>query len=264
MANSAFVVGTGRCGTHFLQKLFDSSKHVNAFHIQDSNFDSFFRYVQWYGLNIDQEPFFRVRKDWIERSEQEGKLYFESNPYVSHHIRELSERFRSKFIFIFRSPEAVIRSHIVKGWYKDGYQNFSESLIPGLDYDVQLNHSLGRIIPKEFEERKRWLDSTQAGKIAWMWSEVNSMILDQLKELPEDQKLILGIEDLDYDKFEEICGFLEVKPHLNASKFSDTQKSKPGKAKRTHSDPWSKKESQEIKLYTQALAKDLGYESDGQ
>jgi hypothetical protein len=257
-STSVFAVGTGRCGTHLLESLFKASKRVDSNHIQNSDIDSFYRYAKWYELPVDIQPFLNQRRLWIEEAAKQNRFYFESNPYLSFHLTDFFRELNSKFIFIFRNPDAVIRSHMVKGWYESSsLWNYSE--IPGIDYNAQINHSFGRIMPKGQAEREMWINLTRAGKIAWMWSAVNGSILEQLKSIPAENRFLLKVEDLSFSKFQELENFLGYSLDISESVFNKILNDRPGKGKGKFDRSWTTGESDQINTITTDVAKQLGY-----
>jgi hypothetical protein len=255
---SVFAVGTGRCGTHLLESLFKASKGVDSNHIQNSDIDSFYRYAKWYELPVDFQPFLNQRRLWIETAAKQKRLYFESNPYLSFHLNDLYKELNSKFIFIYRNPDAVIRSHMIKGWYESSsLWNYVE--IPGIDYNAQINHSFGRIMPKKNAEREMWVNLTRAGKIAWMWSVVNGSILEQLESIPSENRFMLKVEELSFSKFQELETFLGYSLGISESVFSKILHDRPGKGKGKFDRSWTADESDQINTITSDVAKQLGY-----
>lgn len=253
-----FAIGTGRCGTHLLEALLNESKYINSHHIQDSNLDSFYRYTRWYNLPVDQRPLLRQRYNWIKEASLKNRIYFESNPYLSFHVEDFHSALNAKFIFIYRNPESVIRSHLIKGWYKDIATDNLETT-PGLEYGIPLNHSLGRIQPLEAEERREWFSLSQPGKIAWMWSAVNGIIDKQLQKIPDENKFYLRIEGLNYHKFQELEAFIGVSLGLSEKKFLKIIEAKPGKGKSVYDSHWQDNEIKEIKRICSTVNEQLGY-----
>ena len=255
-----FAIGTGRCGTHLLEALLNESKYISSHHIQDLNLDSFYRYTRWYNLPVDQSPLLKQRELWIKEAHIKDKIYFESNPYLSFHVDDFHSEFKAKFIFIYRNPESVIRSHLIKGWYKDIATDNVETY-PGLVYGVPINHSLGRIQPLAKEERREWFSLSQAGKIAWMWSEVNGSIDRQLQAIPADKKFYLRIEELNFEKLLELEEFVGVSLGLNERKFNKIIEAKPGKGKTLLNRQWSANEVRDINKFCSSISLHLGYKN---
>lgn len=234
------------------------SKYVSSHHIQDLNVDSFYRYTKWYGLPVDQGPLLNQRKAWIDEASKNHKVYFESNPYLSFHVNDLYQSFGAKFIFIYRNPDAVIRSHMAKGWY-DTPELWNYTDVPGIGYQAQINHSFGRIMPKDSKDRQRWLTLTRAGKIAWMWDVVNSNIVDQLNAIPPENRYFLKIEDFTFSNLTELDQLIGLKLGLSESVFNRIIHERPGKGKKSFTQEWTSDEAEQVQQITTGLARRLGY-----
>lgn len=252
-----FAVGTGRCGTHLLESLMGAVKGIDAHHIQDLLGDSFFRYCAWNEMDVDLEGFFAPRRRWIAEAQRKGKGYFESNPYLSFHMKELAEEFDARFIFIYRHPEPVVKSHVVKGWYANSLDFTQHHKPMGFQYDMQPNHFFGRMVPKG-DEYQTWSRLTQVGKIAWMYNQVNSRVLAQVHEL-EDRVFVLPVEKLDYAKYEDMCKFLGKDKVPKETTFDKIATSRPGKSKKPTDAEWSEKERREFKVQVSPVMESLGY-----
>ncbi|MCB0429395.1 MAG: hypothetical protein H6585_04285 [Flavobacteriales bacterium] len=240
-----FAIGTGRCGTHLLESLLQPQKNVAAHHIVDLDGDSFYRYCKWNELNVDDAGLIRHRKAHIDQAAGNGFVYFESNPYLSFHVKEFSEKLNARFIHIIRNPVDVVRSHIVKGWYTENPVHDDPSRATGFQYGMRTNHFFGRIIPRG-TQLQPWLDLSQVGKIAWMWNTVNMSIHRQLLALPEEDRFIVRIEDLNYDIYREMITFMGLSAELDAVRYEAIVTSRPGKGKKTVLDQWSAGERREF------------------
>jgi len=252
------ATGTGRCGTHFLYELLNAHKHVNAFHIQHLDADSFYRYCAWNNLPVDTADFIAYRQKYIEDATTQRKLYFESNPYLSFSINLLYSHLKTKYIFIIRNPEAVVRSHIVKGWYsKDPLVKDPNKAI-GFQYKMKTNHFLGRIVPSG-TEYERWSNLTRVGKLAWMWNEVNMKIQEELDKLPKEHFFFIKVEDLDHHRFMNILSFMELPQDIDESKFKAIKNAKPGKGVKKEVSEWTNREWDEFYQETRRGREIFGY-----
>lgn len=254
-----FAIGTGRCGTHLLQSIFEQSDRIRSTHIRELVVDSFYRYARWYGLPIDVEPLLAERQRLVEEVVNEESIYFEANPYLSFHIKDLYERFNARFIFIYRNVEDVVRSHYVKGWYDHPYVQMNFNKAVGLQYGVQYNHLLGRITPREMKDREVWEKYTRAGKIAWMWNSVNLEIVSQLSSLPLSHSFFVKIEDFNFDLFGRLVQHFEIPIDISKGTFDKIVFSKPGKGKSKYRSEWHLKERDEIIEISKPARIQLGY-----
>ncbi len=243
--NSIFAVGTGRCGTHLLTALMDANKQIQSHHIRDSLADSFYRYAAWNKLPIDDAGFLAQRKLWVGTAHYTKQHYFEANPYLSFHVVPLYQQMDAKFIFLIRNPEAVVRSHIVKGWYKDLPQFSQTNLAVGFQYNMKPNHFFGRIIPTG-ATYENWVNLTRVGKLAWMWNIVNLQIAEQLKNIPAKNYAVLKIESLTHDKLQQIFSDWGIEKVIYKRQFERIVKKRPGKGRTTNTTIWSPIEKAEF------------------
>lgn len=226
-AKSTFVVGTGRCGTHFIYSLIKHSKEVLAYHEQDSLSDTFLRYVTFYNLPIDTSGCWARKGAIVKKAFDSGKHYFESSAYLSLNIIELNQRFDSKFIFLVRHPKDVINSYFNKGWYENPVVRKNPELPPSVQPGLMLSHHhFGRIVAFG-EEGKNWGQLTRVGRIAWYWNHINSQIIKAFGQLPKSQFIKLRLEDFDFPAYLDVCKFLQLDPVLSERKFNRVAASKP-------------------------------------
>ena len=254
-----FAVGTGRCGTHLLESLMAAVKGMDANHIQDLEGDSFYRYAAWNEIPVDLEGFFAPRDAWVSEAQKKGKVYFESNPYLSFHLEALAERYDAKFIFIYRNPEKVVKSHVVKGWYETLPAYADANKIVGFQYDMKPNHFFGRILPRGKEAYEAWHQMTRIGKISWMYDTVNLRVHEQAQRI-SDRVFYLKVEELDYAKFGEMLDFLDLSGAMSEKKFNEIAASRPGKSGRSTEATWSEQEQADFRRQVAESAKALGYE----
>ncbi|ADR20590.1 hypothetical protein MATR_17860 [Marivirga tractuosa] len=259
--NFLLCTGMGRSGTHFMAKLFDNSKNVDALHLDEvgnSTADSFYQYAKWYGLDVDTYPLLSSRNYLIKEAKSENKIFFESNPYLSLHISDFIKHLNTKVILIYRDPKKVIESHYNKGWYLDHKLAFQidQHRLPGYQYEYQSpNHFFGRFHPNTRRELDGWQTLTRVGKISWMWRQVYKTGLSELKSHPAKIYLV-KLEDFDYSSYQNCCKFLGVS-EITENRFEEIRTKKPGKGAYSSFPEWSEKEINEFLFYTNDILKDL-------
>lgn len=258
-----FVVGCGRSGTHFISDLMKNNPRIASFHLDDVGSvvaDSFVEYCLWNDLPVDMEGFLLSRKNLIDSAGDEGRIYFEANPYLALSVIPLFERFQAKFIFIARKPEDTVNSHFIKGWYQDIPIISDADLAVGFQYDLKKpNHFFGRIVPRG-KEYLRWIELTQIGRIAWMWNMINAKIVEQLDLLPDKLFLKVKLEELNYDQYLKINDFVGDFPPISEKEFARLRVRRPGKgpSHRTVSS-WTQQETREFLEETKKARSLLGY-----
>ncbi|MFT5169320.1 MAG: hypothetical protein ACI8P3_004569 [Saprospiraceae bacterium] len=259
--SAAFGIGTGRCGTRFLYELIHHSKEVIAFHEQHPLSDAFLRYGTWYKLPIDLSSCWQQKENIVKQALDKGLHYFESSAYLSLNIPELYQRFDAKFIFLVRHPRAVVDSYYIKGWYKTPVIREQSDLAPGIQPDLELpHHHFSRIVAYG-PEGKAWKECSRIGQLAWFWQEINKQILMALDQLPMSQYKVIRLEDFTFEKYLDICAFLEIAPTMRESRFVKTAATKFNRSKKNSlSKDWTAQEKKEFRYYVAVVAEQLGYE----
>ena len=62
MGKTIFALGTGRCGTVFLYKVFSKEPKVASHHERHPLSDAFHRYVKWNDLPVDDAGFLAIKE----------------------------------------------------------------------------------------------------------------------------------------------------------------------------------------------------------
>src|SRR5262249_30958615 len=122
-------------------------------------------------------------------------------------------------------------------------------------------HFLGRNIPHgaEFE---RWCRLTQIGKISWFWHARIRAILEQFSRLPASHCRVERLEDLDFQRYQEIAEFLGWRSRIDAGTFAELARSRPnaGPNPPRRSTDWNPVEVAEFEAEVAGLAEALGYD----
>ena len=256
-----FCVGTGRCGTHFMAKVAGLEPRVGASHERSRLLEAFHKYCRWYKLPVDSEGFLHDKEREIRSDLAGNEFSFEASSYLSFSIKELYERFRAKFILIVRSPSHVVVSYSAKGLYPIPYIQGDPALALGYQHHPSFHHFLSRIAPCD-EEFTSWNKMTQVGKLAWMWSAVNSAVLEQFETIPDTHWRVQKLEELNHGRYLELAAFLGYDPAVSASEYEALSLRKPGaKAKeyRSYQD-WSAEEIHEFEQQVAPVAEYFDYE----
>ena len=255
-----FAVGTGRCGTHFLQRILDGHEAVLSQHMPCMDEDSFHRYCVWNELPVDHAAFVESVRRRVAAASEQGKVYFEANSYFSFSIPLLSRAFDAKWVFVIRNPTDVVNSHVVKGWYENAIVREDAERAPGFQPGQAVNHTFGRILPRGAEFH-RWRELTQIGKLAWMWNAVNLRIAEQLRSVPGKHKRQYKIEELDYHAYQDLFDFVGGKGPISEDTFKAIRSERPAKGRqRKSAEDWSRREREEFLRETEKGREVFGYE----
>lgn len=276
MANIAFIVGTGRCGTQFLSKVLALEPDIASVHERNPFNETFHRYCKWYGIPVDHEGFLKTKEREIEVDLQNHDYSVESSAFLSLSIQELYDRFNAKFILLVRRPDQVVNSYRHKGWYSNPIDRADSHLPPSYQENREPHHFLGRIIPSG-EEFLHWEKMTQVGKLAWYWNALNSQVLDQFSEIPQSHWRIQKLEDLSYGQYLEIAQFVGFSATVSEAEYLQVANRRPnaknnasyqkqtvkGTVQERYSsftlDMWNQTEVTEFEGEVATIAEELGY-----
>jgi hypothetical protein len=258
-----FFIGTGRSGTHFFADLFSEHKDIDSFHTDKHNkhdLDSFSRFAKWFELPISIQNVIDYRGFFISKANKKNKMYLEANAYLSFIIKEFYEKFNAKFVLTVRNPAKVVNSLENKGWYRN-IGNYN-SIPPYPDYNFfKMNHSFGRISPKNMDELIIWKNYSVVGKNSWFWKSYHEFVFELLNHLPESHKKIIKVEDFNYDEYKIMCKFIDTPIQINKKKFNKIVNNRPEKSKKTRSDKeWIELEKKEFNSLTASIREKLGYD----
>ena len=263
MGKTIFALGTGRCGTVFLYKVFSSEPKVASHHERHLLSDAFNRYVKWNNLPVDHAGFLAIKEEGVLNDLSNHEVSFEASAYMSFSVKELSDKFDAKFILLIRDPHKVVNSYIQKGWYAKEIIRDDVNKVVNFQPDMKYpHHNFSRIIPTG-EEGEKWNSYSQVGKLAWYWNALNLKCIDQLKQLPEDKYQIIRLEDLTYETFKGLEPFFGTNFEMSKTDYENLAKSKPNKLNpRITVESWSDREREEFLVEVQDLAKEYNYNLD--
>jgi len=263
MGKTIFALGTGRCGTTFLYKVFAQERMIASHHERHPLSDTFHRYVKWNHLPVDHAGFLAIKEEGILNDLESHEVSFEASAYMSFSVKELSERFDARFILLLRDPHKVVNSYIQKGWYEK--EIIRDDVNKAVNFQPKMklpHHSFSRIIPTGVEGEK-WASYTQVGKLAWYWNALNRKCIDQLKQLQKDKYKIIRLEDLSHDTFISLEPLFGRKFQTIKEDYENLVKSKPNKLHPQRTvESWSAKEREEYHAEVQNLAMEYNYSID--
>lgn len=205
VSRPVFVVSTGRTGSQMIARTLAKLPGVCALHEPRPQLYAE-AFASWSGARHYADLVRRVsnkRRDWVEQIQANGYVYLESSHFLSHLIPHLEELFSPKFVFIHRDCASFVSSGLIRNWYPDG------ASWPG--------HVAKRWVRRHFlldvgtpgdEHRLRPPRglASRAEKIAWLWSEINGIILEALSPIPRERQLALRLNDL---SSKELAGLVE-------------------------------------------------------
>lgn len=187
-----WALSTGRCGTLTLSQLLDLSPTVIAMHepmprLWDLYMESYLRPND----ELYDKIIYTSRIDIVSSMAYLGYAYAETSHRLTFFAPNLKRVFsKSKFIYIRRPMDDVVRSAYLWGWYD-----------PTMDRWVNM-----RPIPSQ-------RPSDRANLLAWYWCVVNEFVTEFVASLPKEDWFFLDFEDIktgNIDRFFEMYDWLGV------------------------------------------------------
>jgi hypothetical protein len=215
-----FVVGTGRCGTHTLSKVFESIPNTLSTHegvgtvragpaslhgkkVALGSMLEFNAYLYHHaGEDVFRRTFhpdpavralmddsFAGRAKSIAWCEANGVAYCDANAFGFNFINYLHAKLpHAKFIHLVRDGYPCVRS-----WSRRAASTYPDEIPNALGIEWLLAK------PTPFPSdpvHASWRDFDRVQKIAWFWNTVNANIAERLARVPEENKRVVKIEEV--------------------------------------------------------------------
>ena len=245
-----FCFSTGRSGTRWLSKIFDSHTNCHAGCDRFPEEEAFFRYVTWYDLPVDLSGFHALLTQAINYDWSRGDISFNASSYFCFGVDDLLRAHRpSRAMLIVRRPEAVVSSLYVKGWYRNDPSYDDTSKVPGVqpEHIGYFHRNMGRILPTG-DRFEWWNDLTRIGKIAWYWGTAVTAIRERLQLAGNVDVWNLRLEDVDqnYEYYRFLAESFGLTPVMAPSTFLGLKggMSNQGKSRIAYAD-WSEEEKRD-------------------
>jgi len=215
-----FVVGTGRCGTHTLAKVFESIPNTLATHegagtvragadellgqkVALGGMLEFNAYLYHHaGEDVFRRTFgpdpalralmdesFAGRSKAIAWCEANGVAYCDANAFGFNFINYLHAKLpRARFIHLVRDGYACVRS-----WSRRAASTYPDEIPNALS----IEWLLAKPVPFASDPaHASWRQFDRVQKISWFWNTVNANIAERLARIPDAQKRVVKIEEL--------------------------------------------------------------------
>ncbi len=187
-------------------------------------------------------------------------VYVESSNYASHLIDELYRIFDAKFVHLYRDGRDFVRSGLERNWYLPLPLRSRIKTWIRRRYLIDIGKSAvdyQLLPPIELK--------TRFEKIAWLWSEINKVILNSFSSIPMDRKFSLRLENFNIESLTELHNFIGINIHQELlNKMLEIANSKPNKSKKNtipHHSNWSDYEKQRFNAIAGDMMRTLGYYS---
>lgn len=179
---ATFIVSTGRAGSKMLARTMALHPQLFAIHEPRPHLNPE-AFAKWSGLHPDTviKKSVRNKRDFLIDEVKNNKLmYLESSHYCSHLIPILNELYDARFIYLYRDGRDFVRSGLERSWYKEKTCFWYNPIIS------LKKHFLNYLSREKFMIDRSWDDhrltppnelTTRLEKVAWLWVEINSIIL---------------------------------------------------------------------------------------
>lgn len=206
-ASPIFVVSTGRAGSMMLARALAKLPRTLALHEPKPHLVTE-GFLRWKGeLDSDgAEALIRAKRwDIVEQTKTNGLLYIESSHYCSHLIPELARVFDARFVYLHRDARGFTESGLARSnWYPpsiDLAESFKGMVRRRLAVEVGHYWHDHRLCPPPGLQ-------SRMEKIAWLWTEINRVILEGLAEVESERVFELRLDAVGPKSFAELMRFV--------------------------------------------------------
>jgi hypothetical protein len=248
---SKFILSfaAGRSGQDWTAKIFNSHPNWIGTSERFPDFESFYRFISYYNLQIDRERIIKLFNLALKRDLSNYQNAFIGSPYFAFGAEELINRLNPNYIFYnIRNPIYAVESFYRKGWYLYN-DRLEQNHIPIINISNNLTRAFSRIIPIG-EYYKEWIELTRIGKITWFWATINKAIYKNFKKLDNIDKYYIRLEDVsqNYDFYKKLSEQFNFENPLNKKEFFNVinKSSSKGPEKKYRYKNWSNLEKKEF------------------
>lgn len=204
-----FIVSTGRCGSNMIARVLDLHQGITAVHEPEPHLvtEAYLRWSGEVGSKYVHDRLSRKRDERVLRTGNGERTYVESSHYLSHLIPELWERYDAQFVHLYRDGRDFTRSGLERRWYED----------PGLVGRLKtcLRRRTGLQVGTRFRDHRLEPPpemTTRFEKTAWLWVEINRVILNALDGVPDEDVMAIRLEAFDREAILELLDFTGHEP----------------------------------------------------
>lgn len=181
-----FILNAGRCGSTSIVRMLNQNSRFLAFHEDIPEFIRMSTELAenpWKKEHVVSE-IKKIFKDklWEANNDQ---IIVHSDHRMWNMVEILNDYFpNAYFIHLIRNPYDSVKSIVPREWYsKEDHGNaFSKYRLKGYKVnDV---------------EKKEWQSWSDIDKSLWYWNFVNKNISKQLNSLPQNQKMVIRLEEI--------------------------------------------------------------------
>ncbi len=218
-----FIVSTGRCGTTTLTQILQVHPDVCCLNEAPPRLrtEAFMSWSKFYPVNHIKERVRFKREKLITQIINNRLVYIEGTPPASHLINILYDLFNAKFIHLYCDGREFIRRAADKEWHKKS--NPIESLFTMIRRKFLLGIMGARKVDRRLIPPREL--NTQIEKLAWLWVEVNNIIINRMSQLPTSHYFPLKLEDLGKNMLVKLHEYIGIKIYPDVlTEMSEIQK----------------------------------------
>jgi len=233
-----FIVGTGRCGTVTMSKVFDTMPKMKAIHegvyykggekkvlgnLRDINNFIYYQssgghdshYKASVNLSGNEETLGRMSKRFtprelfIENLELKKINFCEADPYGHCYINFIANKYpEAKFVHLVRNGYNTCQS-----WFKRKKNAYPDEL------DIKKWHpfALGKPRPLKGVDPyfDAWPKMCRLERVCWFWNYVNSDIEKRLSKISQNRHIVFKLEGLNQRSMANLLNFLDLPNSYN-------------------------------------------------
>lgn len=255
-----FVLSTGRAGSNMLARALAVLPGVCSLHEPQPHLVTE-GYLRWKGrLSPDRALQYvrHKRADLIGQVSDNGLQYVESSHYWAHLVPELHRAFDARFVFLHRDGRRFAQSGLAReSWYGP------------MTIEDRVKSALRRATVKPIGHP--WFDhrldpprnlSSRVERLAWLWCEINEVILRDLAEVPEEHAFQLPLESINAETLGALASFLgrDAAPPI-VDQMAEVASSRPNSSESSGRvrQPWSDGHEEAFLTVANATMERLGY-----
>ena len=238
-----WVINSGRCGSKSICHILNEAQNADVYHEPIWTQSRLNLWVPVY-LEYRKREKGSFGKDWLKdmklrlahhrgemiwQAHDHGKIYGETSPIMEVLLPAIKEVYgdNGQFIHLVRHPFHQVRSQVHYGWYSP-HQDRATGMVT--------------IKPDDFgESQKAWDSLDVTMKNLWYWTFQQKQIIEMFKDIPEEQKTILRLEDLNLPNVKMIYEWLGLTPFQSDRIGEDLDE-----AQEELKEEWAKRMEQEL------------------
>ncbi|GAB3099988.1 hypothetical protein G8770_03840 [Aestuariicella hydrocarbonica] len=209
-ANLFFVLGTGRSGSTAFAKTLNGYGNITCQHEPKLPLVALSTQYAHHEISAEEAKN-TLQKLYCDQRIYPHHLHGESDQKYSNLVALLHEVLpKAKFIWLLRNPVDTINSTYSRGWFsqQDLFPTSAQEDERRLPFKPLYSQFRVHADKVGVMSRDEWHRMSPFARNCWYWSYWNQLIEQQFTDLPEDQKLMLRLENLQ-ERLDDVASFLK-------------------------------------------------------